>query len=101
RPSPTPGAAGRGLGGDSSPGVVPGVGPPPGRPAFLQDRATALAEIEVDHLLSRVVRFKVLGEYRVYVEFDDGTSHTIDLAPILRGEVFGPLRDPELFRSVT
>ena len=52
------------------------------------------------HLLCRVVRFAVVGDYRVQVEFDDGVSRTIDLAPILEGELFGPLRDPALFRSV-
>ena len=55
----------------------------------------------MNHLLCRIVRFEILGEYRVHVEFDDGLSRTIDLAPILQGEVFGPLRDPELFHSAT
>jgi uncharacterized protein DUF2442 len=34
------------------------------------------------------------------VSFDDGTSQVIDFEPALRGELYGPLRDPELFKQV-
>jgi len=53
----------------------------------------------VQHLVCRIVRFEFLGDYRVQIEFDDGVSQTIDLAPILEGEIFGPLRDADFFRS--
>jgi hypothetical protein len=53
------------------------------------------------HLLCRVTGFEVLEDYRVRVEFDDGVVRTIDFAPVLEGDLFGPLRDPGLFRQVT
>jgi hypothetical protein len=34
------------------------------------------------------------------IRFDDGVERLIDLEPILWGELYGPLRDPELFRTV-
>lgn len=34
------------------------------------------------------------------VIFDDGTNQVIDFAPILEGELYGPLRDPSLFEQV-
>jgi len=34
------------------------------------------------------------------VEFDDGTIQTIDLEPVLTGTLYGPLRDPVIFRQV-
>ena len=38
--------------------------------------------------------------YVIHVEFDDRTVQTIDFEPVLAGELFGPLRDPALFRQV-
>jgi len=39
------------------------------------------------------------SDYQLYVYFDDGTIHVLDARPLLDGEVFRPLRDPERFRS--
>lgn len=50
--------------------------------------------------LHRVLSVEVTGTYRVRVVFDDGTSREIDLEPVLEGELYGPLRDPELFARV-
>jgi hypothetical protein len=36
----------------------------------------------------------------VKVSFDDGLSREIDFTPVLAGELFGPLRDPAIFRQV-
>jgi hypothetical protein len=52
------------------------------------------------HLICRVRSFEMLGPYTLRVGFDDGTEQVIDFLPILRGELFGPLRDPALFRQV-
>lgn len=41
-----------------------------------------------------------LDDYQLHVEFNDGTSKVVDLSGELHGEVFEPLRDPELFRQV-
>jgi len=48
----------------------------------------------------RVRSFKIAGPFTLLVAFDDGCEQTIDFLPVLRGEVFGPLRDPTLFAAV-
>lgn len=52
------------------------------------------------HPIHRVTAVEVTGTYRLRVSFDDGSSREIDLEPILKGELYGPLRDPELFAQV-
>ena len=52
------------------------------------------------HAIHRIVSAEVTGAYRLRVRFDDGTSREIDLEPILEGELYGPLRDPETFAKV-
>ncbi len=37
--------------------------------------------------------------FLLYIYFSDGSIHRFDAEPILTGEVFAPLRDPERFRS--
>jgi len=44
--------------------------------------------------------FEFAGEYKLRVEFDDGACQVVDFAPILEGELYGPLRDKRLFRQV-
>ncbi len=34
------------------------------------------------------------------VSFNDGTRQEIDFEPVLRGERFAPLRDPDMFNAV-
>jgi|FLYL01.1.fsa_nt_gi hypothetical protein len=43
----------------------------------------------------------VVRPYVLEVEFQDGVKRRINIEPALRGEMFEPLRDPELFRQVT
>jgi hypothetical protein len=47
-----------------------------------------------------VTSFELLGAYRLQVRFEDGVERTIDLEPVLSGAVYGPLRDPAVFRQV-
>jgi hypothetical protein len=54
----------------------------------------------MEHGIYRVVEFEQLGTYTLRVVFDDGTSQVIDFEPVLRGALFGPLRDPRLFEQV-
>jgi len=42
----------------------------------------------------------LIKDYVVRVRFDDGTERVIDFEPILIGPLFGPLRDPALFRQL-
>ena len=42
-----------------------------------------------------------LEEFKVRVEFEDGTQKQLDLQPYLRGPIFEPIRnDPIMFRSM-
>ncbi len=52
------------------------------------------------HLLSRVQKFEIVAPYTLRVVFDDATEQIIDFEPILRGELYGPLRDLSLFNRV-
>ena len=52
------------------------------------------------HPIYRVTQVEHLSDYRIKVAFDDGTAQSIDLEPVLEGKIYGPLRDPEIFRQV-
>jgi len=52
------------------------------------------------HPIHRVTSVEVLSGYRLRIGFDDGSSREIDFEPILEGELYGPLRDAELFAKV-
>ena len=52
------------------------------------------------HGICRVRAFEHVGAYTLRVSFDDGTNQVIDFEPVLRGALYGPLRDPEFFRRV-
>src|SRR5205809_5391907 len=54
----------------------------------------------MNHEIYRVRSFEIVSDYTLRVGFDDQTEQTIDFLPILAGELYGPLRDPELFRRV-
>lgn len=51
-------------------------------------------------MIIQVGAVRPLEGYRLRLEFSDGTVKEIDLSGELYGEVFEPLRDPELFQSV-
>ncbi len=53
------------------------------------------------HSIYRVRTVEHLRAHQLRVAFDDGTERTIDFAPVLAGEIYGPLRDPALFAQVT
>ncbi len=52
------------------------------------------------HPVHRVAGFQKVGPLTLKVTFEDGTDQVIDFRPILAGEVFGPLADPEVFDRV-
>ena len=54
----------------------------------------------MDHPIHRVTRFEIVAPYTLALEFDDGTEQRIDFRPVLAGEVFGPLQDPQAFDAV-
>ena len=52
------------------------------------------------HEIFRVVGFEIVGRHRLQVEFDDGLIQEIDFDPILKGPLFGPLKEVGLFNQV-
>jgi len=54
----------------------------------------------MSHPIHRVKSFAIAGPYTLQVDFADGTSRRIDFSPVLTGELFGPLRDRQLFEQV-
>jgi hypothetical protein len=52
------------------------------------------------HLIVRVLSFENVAPVTLRVCFDDGTEQDIDFLPVLRGEIYGPLRDLRLFNQV-
>ncbi len=56
--------------------------------------------VTVSHPIFRVTRFAIVAPYTLRVQFDDATEQTICFWPVLAGEIYGPLRDRELFDGV-
>ena len=54
----------------------------------------------MDHEIHEVSDFTIVGPYCLEVVFEDATVQTIDFQPVLKGELFGPLRDLGLFEQV-
>lgn len=54
----------------------------------------------MSHPVYRVRSFDIVNLYTIRVCFDDNSEQTIDFGPVLVGELYGPLRDPELFNQV-
>ena len=52
------------------------------------------------HPIHQIKPFEIAGPYRLHIEFGDGLTRTIDLQAFLQGELYGPLRDLNLFNSV-
>ena len=48
----------------------------------------------------RITKLEARPDYKLFVEFADGASGTVDLSDRLFGPVFEPLRDPLVFRQV-
>jgi hypothetical protein len=54
----------------------------------------------MSHPIYRVESFEIVSDYCLKVRFDDETEQTIDFQPVLAGELYGPLRDIDLFNQV-
>ncbi len=54
----------------------------------------------MEHGLFRIVSVSVTGPHALWLRFDDGIERTIELAPVLYGAIYGPLRDPAEFARV-
>ena len=47
-----------------------------------------------------ILTAEAIGGHRLHIEFDDATSKTVDLRPLLEGPIFEPLQDPTYFARV-
>ncbi len=54
----------------------------------------------MNHEIFRITSVSVAGPYSLHLGFNDGTSKTVNLESALSGELYEPLRDPEVFRQV-
>jgi len=54
----------------------------------------------MNHPIYKVRSVKVVAPHTLQVGFDDGTEQAIDFRPVLAGELYGPLRELELFNQV-
>jgi hypothetical protein len=54
----------------------------------------------MNHPIYRVRSFEIVSAHTLRICFDDNTEQTIDFRPILAGELYGPLRNLELFNQV-
>jgi len=54
----------------------------------------------MSHAIHRVTSFEIVGPHTLAVTFADGLTQTIDFLPVLRGELYGPLREAEVFNRV-
>lgn len=52
------------------------------------------------HPIHRVTAFAIVAPYTLRVEFEDHTHQIIDFRPIFAGNLFGPLRDLNVFNQV-
>jgi hypothetical protein len=53
------------------------------------------------HQIHRILSFHKIAPFTLRVHFDDGTSQVVDFQPVLKGEVYGPLRDTAVFDQVS
>lgn len=48
-------------------------------------------------MILRITEAEVVGPHALRLAFNDGTRKTVDVAPLLDGPIFEPLRDPDYF----
>jgi hypothetical protein len=54
----------------------------------------------MSHEFYSVTNFEIVAPYTLRLTYDDGAVNTIDFLPVLRGELFSPLRDLNFFNQV-
>jgi len=50
-------------------------------------------------MILHVIEAKYLYDYAIWLRFNDGIEGEIDLSKELEGEIFGPLKDLQKFKS--
>jgi hypothetical protein len=51
----------------------------------------------LSHAVHAVTGFKKVAPFTLRVRFQDGTAQVVDFRPVLAGQIFGPLADPQVF----
>ena len=51
-------------------------------------------------MVPRIAEMRHISDYRIWLKFEDGKEGEIDLEAELWGEVFQPLRQQDLFKTV-
>ncbi len=52
------------------------------------------------HEIHKIRDVKIVGPYSLRLTYEDGKVNVVDLDGVLFGEIYGPLRNPSLFRKV-
>ena len=52
------------------------------------------------HPIYQIQTLEILDDYKLHLRFNDHSEQTIDFAPVLAGDLYGPLRDLNLFKQV-
>lgn len=52
------------------------------------------------HNIYKVTDFELVAPLTLRIRFDDGLQRTINFEPVLAGDIYGALNDPEFFRRV-
>ncbi len=52
------------------------------------------------HPIYQIKSFKAINDFVLSIKFDDNSEQVIDFYPILSGELYGPLRDLNIFKQV-
>ncbi len=52
------------------------------------------------HPIHQIKSFKAIDDFVLSIMFDDSSEQVIDFYPILSGELYGPLRDLNVFNQV-
>lgn len=52
------------------------------------------------HKIYTIADFEVIAPYTLRFRFNENSVKTIKFWPMLRGELYGPLRDPDFFNQV-
>jgi hypothetical protein len=50
--------------------------------------------------MKEITRVRPRDNYLLEIEFEDGSTHVIDVKPLLQSPAFQPIRDKELFSLV-
>ena len=52
------------------------------------------------HEIVAVEKFVIVGPYTLKIVFDDSKEKVINFLPILKGEIYGPLKEESVFNAV-